>query len=155
MPFLAAEPCVGHSGASTNPADVCCAGYTKWNYDANTGIPYQGFMCWTASCAGEGQFAPPLSTSGAGCCTGLVPINGKCSRPVSTTPPLNCIGVGMVPPAGQACCSGLVRDSLGICNAPGNIPGASGGEWIAGIPNDYIMYGGLALMALLMLGGKK
>jgi hypothetical protein len=35
-----------------------------------------------------------------------------------------------------------------------NIPGGSD-EWISGIPNDYIIYGGLALMALMMLGGKK
>ena len=152
MPFLA-QACIGHSQASTNPSDVCCAGYTKWGYDAKTGIPYDGFMCWTASCAAEGQFAPP-STSGAGCCTGLVPIGGKCSKPVTTQPPLNCIGIGLTPPVGQSCCTGLVRDVQGTCNAPANIPGGST-QWISGIPNDYIIYGGLGLLALMMLGGKK
>jgi hypothetical protein len=48
----------------------------------------------------------------------------------------------------------LAKDGQGICNAPANTPGTSV-EWIAGIPNDYIIYGGLGLLALMMLGGKK
>ena len=65
-----------------------------------------------------------------------------------------CATTGKTPLATQACCTGLQKDAQGVCNAPSNTPGGSD-EWIAGIPNDYIMYGGLALMALLMLGGKK
>ena len=145
--FGLAEACVDHGVIAQT--GVCCPGLTPWAYDANSGASYSGFGCWNATCAEAGQFSGP----GAGkCCTGLVPVNGKCATPQTSGG--SCATVGKVPTAGQVCCVGLAKDGQGICNAPANTPGTSV-EWIAGIPNDYIIYGGLGLLALMMLGGKK
>ena len=62
---------------------------------------------------------------------------------------------------GNRCCPGLtnVAGKCGTAVPGGTVPPpvntGDGGEWIAGIPNDYIIYGGLCLLALMMLGGKK
>lgn len=70
--------CVDHSQASTDMSAECCPGYKKWLYDAKTGIPYDGFMCWSAPFASEGQYAGP-SGQGNFCFPGLVNVDGKCS----------------------------------------------------------------------------
>lgn len=84
MPFLGAG-CIDHGQASTGPTDECCPGNTKWTYDANTGAPYSGFMCWSAICAAAGQWAGPVGV-GDHCCTPLVNVGGRCGTAVSTTP---------------------------------------------------------------------
>ena len=153
MSFLA-DGCVGHGQASTNPSDVCCSGYTKWPYDAKTGIAYDGFMCWSANCAAEGQY----SFQGAGCCSGLVSIDGKCSQ-IQQAP--DCVTIGHAPSTTQVCCSGLRKDAQGICNTPSGIPSGSGctmaeGESIICGIQDMWIYGGVAALVLLMaMGGKK
>lgn len=150
MSFLAQADCVPHGVIAQN--GICCDGLTAWGYDANAGVPYGGFGCWNATCAQEGQFAPPGGISGGGqCCTGLVDVGGKCSKPPGGGT-VGCATVGKAPLIGQACCSGLSKDAQGLCNTPQQ---QGNGEIISGIPNDWLMYGGIALVALLMLGGKK
>lgn len=146
--FGLAEACVPHGSIAAT--GVCCDGLTPWAYDANSGQAYNGFGCWNAPCAEAGQWAGPGGIGNL-CCTGLINVNGKCAIPPMSG---SCATVGKVPTAGQVCCVGLTKDGQGICNAPANTPGG-GSEWIAGIPNDYIIYGGLGLLALMMLGGKK
>lgn len=129
MSFLGlGQGCVGHSEASTDPSASCCPGYIKWNYDANTGVAYQGFMCWTAGCASEGQFAPPSGIGGPGCCSGLVNSNGRCAKPVASG------GGGGTPITYPPACKGTI-----VCDL-----------------DDMWVYGGIALLGLLALsGGKK
>lgn len=155
-----AQACVDHGQASTDPSAVCCPGLKKWGFDANTGVAYQGFMCWTASCAGEGQWAGP-GGQGNECCTGLVNSQGKCAKPVAGgggggTP--TCAPLGVKPVAGQSCCSGLM-DSQGFCKTMSNLPPenvcAPGETIICGIPDLWIYGGGAALLLLMMMGGKK
>ena len=151
MSFLA-QACVGHSGSSTDPAAVCCTGYTKWTYDAKNGIPYQGFMCWSASCAEQGQWAGPNGV-GNSCCTGLVNTGGICSTPTAggggnQVP--TCAMVGKVPLAGQSCCTGLARDTTGVCNVP-----KQGGGFFGNVDTTTMLMAGGAILLLMMLGGKK
>ena len=123
------QACVGHSQASTDPAAACCPGYTKWGYDANTGIAYNGFMCWTAPCAAEGQFAGP-GGQGNNCCAPLVNANGKCTVAV---PPTGGNGVPTMPPIIETCVGTI------LCSV-----------------EDWMIYAGLAGVVLLMaMGGKK
>lgn len=92
MPFLGAT-CIDHGQASTGPTDECCPGNSKWTYDANTGAPYSGFMCWSALCAGTGQWAGPVGV-GDHCCTPLVNVGGKCGTATTGNifPPAICKG---------------------------------------------------------------
>lgn len=84
MPFLGAT-CIDHGQAGVSVADECCGGYQKWFYDANTGTPYNSFMCWSALCAGVGQWAGPIG-AGDHCCPPLVNIAGKCGTAPVTLP---------------------------------------------------------------------
>ncbi len=72
-----------------------------------------------------------------------------------TTPPTTtqCAAVGKSPIAGQSCCTGLVKDTLGICNLPSNTPPileTCQGTFICSIPDLWI-YGGLGILALMMM----
>lgn len=107
-------------------AGECCEGLTAWSYDSNTGLPYGGFGCWWAECAPEGQYSGPGGLDLGKCCSGLVSIDGKCQKPPSGATPLP---------------------------SPIPVPGEGGGFF--GIPTEYLMYGGIALVLLLMTGGKK
>lgn len=69
--------CVGH-GESGGISAVCCAGLTRWTYDANSGNAFSGIQCWDAPCAAEGQWAGPGGV-GNYCCPPLVNVNGKCA----------------------------------------------------------------------------
>ena len=59
---------------------------------------------------------------------------------------------------GNRCCEGLTNVN-GKCGSavPGYVPPPvkDTGDWISGIPNDWLMYGGIALVVLLMLGKKR
>ena len=72
----------------------------------------------------------------------------------STTPggggsTLACTMVGKKPLVGSVCCSGLALDSQGICNTSA---GNGGGiEDFFGFPKEYLIYGGLAILALMMM----
>ena len=68
--------CVSHGGVATT--GDCCTGLKAWNYDANSGAPYNGFGCWSALCATLGQWAGPAGV-GNYCCPPLVNIGGKCA----------------------------------------------------------------------------
>ena len=120
MPFLA-QTCVEHGQVAQT--GLCCESLTPWAYDANTGVAYNGFGCWNATCAQAGQWAGPGGV-GNRCCEGLTNVNGKCGTAVPG---------GSVPPPVDT--------------------GDEGGFF--GIPTDYLIYGAMALAALLMLGGKK
>lgn len=87
--------CVDHSQASTDMSVECCPGYKKWTYDAKTGTPYDGFMCWSAPFASEGQYAGP-GGQGNFCFPGLVNVDGKCSAP-----PADSSQPGNPPPDGE------------------------------------------------------
>ena len=120
MPFLA-QACVEHGQVAQT--GVCCESLTPWSYDAATGIAYDGFGCWNATCAQAGQWAGPGGI-GNRCCEGLTNVNGKCGTAVPG---------GSVPP-------------------PVDTGDESG---FFGIPTEYLMYGAIAVVAMLMLGGKK
>jgi hypothetical protein len=71
--------------------------------------------------------------------------------------PLACAAVGKKPLAGQACCAGLVKDALGICNLPKDTPPnleTCVGTYVCSVPDMYL-YAGIALVALMMLGAKR
>ncbi len=111
----------------TAKTGVCCESLVPWAYDANTGVAYDGFACWNAPCAQAGQWAGPGGI-GNRCCEGLTNVNGKCG---TTTPG------GYVPPPTPTpgdFCQGTI-----LCDIP-----------------DMVIYGGAAVLALmLVMGGKK
>lgn len=88
MPFLSAI-CIDHGQTGAGAADECCPGNQKWSYDANTGAPYTGFMCWSAICAAQGQWAGPNGV-GDHCCSPYVNVGGRCGTATSITP--LCVG---------------------------------------------------------------
>lgn len=139
MPFLAQESCVDHGVIAQT--GVCCPGLTPWSYDANTNEQYNGFGCWNATCAQEGQYGPQ-------CCEGLTTINGKCAKPTSSP---GCVSIGKAPLAGQLCCTGLVKDSSGICNTVQS----GGGDWLSQFVNSSTLIWVGAGLVLLMAMGKK
>lgn len=104
-------------------AQQCCSGLTAWDYDANTGVPYSGITCFSAACATLGQWAGPGGT-GNRCCPPLINVSGKCSQP-----PISTTGGG------------------GSTTTP--IP-TSGGIDLSGY-GTYILIGGAALMAIMMM----
>lgn len=125
MPFLA-QTCAAHGEIAQT--GQCCDGLTAWPYDANSGQAYDGFACWNAPCAQAGQWAGPGGQNAGKCCTGLTVVNGKCAVPTS--------GGG------------------GSTYTP---PPADTGDWLSNFANNsnLIMYGGLALVALLLLSKKR
>jgi hypothetical protein len=76
---------------------------------------------------------------------------GGGTNPPTTT---QCATAGKKPLVGQACCTGLARDSLGFCvasaNSPLPIPDACVGTWVCSIPDMWI-YGGLGVLAFLLM----
>lgn len=89
---------------------------------------------------------------------------GQATTPPVTNPPsggtnppttIQCATVGKKPIVGQSCCSGLVKDAQGLCNATVNIPPPASpavcvGTWVCSIPDMWI-YGGLGILALMMM----
>lgn len=146
MPFLAEVPCLEHG--KEGRSGVCCPGLTAWPYDAKTGIAYNTFMCWGATCAENGQYSGPNGSNAGKCCSQYA-VDGRCApKPQQQA---DCVAIGKAPLAGQACCSGLVRDSSGLCNVPDE------DDWMASLAknSNLIMYGGIALLALLLLSKKR
>lgn len=176
MSFLS-QACVDHGQVAQT--GTCCESLVPWAYDANSGSAYDGFACWNAPCAQAGQWAGPGGINSGKCCDGLAVVDGKCSGgviPSPNQPPspsnddINCpstfITDGIVfgisdgtrrcnPPTGyqtnchktgQVMFSGKSFDKYDCSSQGGLIPG---------IPDEYLMYGGIALALLLMMGGKK
>jgi hypothetical protein len=142
--FLA-QTCVDHGQVAQT--GVCCDGFTAWGYDANTQQVYDGFACWNATCAENGQYAPPVGVQGGGqCCSGYS-IGGKCAPKPQD---IGCATVGKAPLASQPCCSGLEKDATGICNVP-----KQDGGFFDGLDTTVLMYAGGALLLLMMLGKKR
>lgn len=149
MPFLAATTpqvqCVDHGQANSGPNQQCCTGLNQWQYDANTGQAYNGFMCWTAPCASAGQYAPPASTGGPGCCPPLVNVNGKCGTATTGNG-----GGGNTP----QCASGLMYDALSAKCVPISVTPLCQGTIICSIPDMYL-YAGMGVLVLFMVMSKK
>ena len=122
MPFLS-QNCVAHGEISKT--GVCCESLTPWAYDAKTGIAYDGFGCWNATCAQAGQWAGPGGI-GNRCCEGLTNVNGKCGTAAPG---------GYVPP---------IVDT-----------GDCAGSIVCSVPDLYIYGGVGVLVLLMAIGGKK
>ena len=105
----------------------CCTGLKAWNYDANSGQPYDGFGCWTAQCATLGQWAGP-NGQGNYCCPPLVNVAGKCANAV---------------PGGSG--SGTAPVGPAVCK----------GTLICAVPDMYLYLAGGALVLLMFMGGRK
>ncbi len=175
--FLRAD-CTPHGGAGSGTPN-CCAGETAWTYDAKTGQPYSGFMCWNAACAAEGQFAGP-GGSGNLCCPPLVNVNGRCTRPEGSAATfdwtayrtdflrrLNAANCTALQPfwvesntqpylddAQRNILNQAYIDRATVCGHP---TGTTGGQWISGISNTYVIAGvaGLGVLLMVMKGRKK
>ena len=73
--------------------------------------------------------------------------------PSGSTPPggeIRCAIIGKKPLAGEACCLPLKLDAQGICNAVENTPPPAGDDFF-GFPKEYLIYGAIAVVALMML----
>lgn len=180
--FLGVD-CTPHGGAGTGTPN-CCAGETAWAYDAKTGQPYTGFMCWNAQCAAEGQFAGPGGV-GNKCCPPLVNTNGRCAKPSGSTVVFDWAAyrVDFLARLAAASCSEILTannpfwaesnnhpylddsqrnilnqayiDRAAYCQAGGGDGTSGGGQWISGISNTYVIAGVAGLGLLLMVMKKK
>jgi hypothetical protein len=130
------QTCIDHGNPGVLGQQSCCSGLKAWIYDAKTGAPYPNgtFYCWTATCVPQGLWAGPGGV-GNNCCSGLTNVNGKCQVPVSTIP------TSPLPPTSGG--------GTGTSTLP--LPG----QWISGIPNNYLIIGVVAIAALMMMQKKK
>jgi hypothetical protein len=79
-------------------------------------------------------YVPPTGGTGTGTGTGG---NGT----------IACTMIGKKPLAGSVCCAGLKLDAGGICNT---ISDETGDE-IFGIPKEYLIYGAIGIVALMLM----
>ena len=105
--------------------------FGQW-IDSNRQAVYSDAQGWFT-------YVPPTTTTPP-------PTNGGSTTPPTTT---QCTMVGKKPLVGSSCCSGLALDSQGICNTSA---GNGGGiEDFFGFPKEYLIYGAIAVVALMMM----
>jgi len=120
--------------------DVACltaSGTPNLLYAAGQGI-VSSVAAWGTSVLGAATTTPP-ATGGGGTTTG----GGT----------IACTTIGKKPLVGSVCCTGLVKDALGICNAPANTSPpveTCAGTFVCSIPDMYL-YIGAGILAFMMM----
>ena len=165
---LAADSAAGRDFYRQSPDMLIHFVYEDWNKKFNSACIKAGGnlflgVTWDTTCLIAAGTANLLSAAGAGILSAVEAWGRAYLGPATATPPptnggtqppitTQCATVGKSPIAGQACCTGLVKDPFNVCNIAGDVPVETCvGTWACSIPDLWI-YGGLGILALMMMG---